>query len=110
MNTPHRYQYGSLTRRKRIRTEDVWQVRYYETTPQGRRLRRSKIIGLLSEYPTQADVLRILERFRLRLNLQTRFSLPVHSMLLRMITSRRNCHCYAMEPSKRISPACIAGY
>jgi hypothetical protein len=24
MNTPHRYQYGSLTRRKRIRTEDVF--------------------------------------------------------------------------------------
>ncbi len=30
MNT-QRYQYGSLTRRKRIRTEDVWQFRYYET-------------------------------------------------------------------------------
>jgi integrase len=77
MNTPHRYQYGSLTRRKRIRTEDVWQFRYYETTPEGRRCRRSKIIGVLSEYPTQADALRILQRFRLRLNLQNRFGLPV---------------------------------
>jgi hypothetical protein len=35
MNTPRRYQYGSLTRRKRIRTEDVWQFRYYETSPPG---------------------------------------------------------------------------
>jgi len=77
MNTPHRYQYGSLTRRKRIRTEDVWQFRYYETTPEGRRRRSSKIVGVLSEYPTQADALRILERFRLRLNLQNRFGLPV---------------------------------
>jgi integrase len=48
MNTPRRYQYGSLTRRKRIRTEDVWQFRYYETNPEGRRRRRSKIIGALS--------------------------------------------------------------
>jgi integrase len=77
MNTPHRYQYGSLTRRKRIRTEDVWQFRYYETTPEGRRRRRSKIIGALSEFPTQEDALRILQRFRLRLNLQNRFGLPV---------------------------------
>jgi len=36
MNT-QRYQYGSLTRRKRIRTEDVWQFRYYETSPEGQR-------------------------------------------------------------------------
>ena len=57
MNTSHRYQYGSLPRRKRIRTEDVWQFRYYETT--------------------QRDALRILERFRLRLNLQSRLGLPV---------------------------------
>jgi integrase len=52
MNTPRRYQYGSLTRRKRIRTEDVWQFRYYETTPEGQRRWRSKIIGILSQYPT----------------------------------------------------------
>ena len=77
MNTRHRYQYGSLTRRKRIRTEDVWQFRYYETTPEGWRCRRSRIIGTLSQYPTRADALRILERFRLRLNLQHRFDRPV---------------------------------
>ena len=77
MNTPHRYQYGSLTRRKRIRTEDVWQFRYYETNPEGRRRRRSKIIGALSEFPTQEDALRILQRFRLRLNLQNRLGLPM---------------------------------
>src|SRR5450432_681278 len=31
-------------------------------------------------------------------------------MLLWMTTSRKNCRSYATEPSKRISPACIAGY
>ena len=76
MNT-QRYQYGSLMRRKRIRTEDVWQFRYYETSPEGQRRRRSKIIGMLSQYPTPTDPLRILERFRLRLNLQSRLGLPV---------------------------------
>ena len=45
MNTRHKYQYGSLARRKRIRTEDVWEYRHYETTPEGQRCRRSKIIG-----------------------------------------------------------------
>jgi integrase len=77
MNTSHRYQYGSLTRRKRIRTEDVWQFRYYETSPEGQRRRKSKIIGMLSQYPTPTDAFRILERFRLRLNLQNRTDLPV---------------------------------
>jgi len=77
MNTRHRYQYGCLTRRKRIRAEDVWQFRYYETTEEGRRCRRSKIIGTLSQYPTRADAIRLLERFRLRLNQDHRFGRPV---------------------------------
>jgi integrase len=77
MNTRQRCQYGNLTRRKRIRTEDVWQFRYYETTPEGRRRRRAKIIGVVSEYPTKADALRIVEQFRLRLNLQSRLGLPI---------------------------------
>ena len=76
MKTRHRYQYGSLTR-KRIRTEDVWEYRYYETTPEGLRCRRSKIIGTLSQYPTRGNVLRRLEPFWLRLNLQHRFGRPV---------------------------------
>ena len=77
MKTRHRYQYGSLTRRERIRTEDVWEYRYYETTPEGQRRRRTKIIGTLGQYPTRGDALRRLERFRLRLNLQRRFGRPV---------------------------------
>ena len=77
MNTRHKYQYGSLTRRQRIRTEDVWEYRYYETTPQGQRCRRSKIIRTLGQYPTREDALLRLDRFRERLNLQHRFGRPV---------------------------------
>ena len=35
-----RYQYGCLTK-KSNRFEDVWQFRFYETTPEGHRYRRS---------------------------------------------------------------------
>ena len=77
MSTRARYQFGCLTRRKRIRTEDIWQFRFYETTAGGRRCRRSRMIGTLVQYPTRADALRIVERFRLRLNLKHRFARPI---------------------------------
>ena len=34
-----------------MRTDDVWEHRYYETTPEGQCCRRSKIIGTLGQYP-----------------------------------------------------------
>lgn len=52
------------------------EFRYYETTQEGRRCRRSKFIGTLAQYPTRADALPVVERFRLRLNLQQRFGRP----------------------------------
>src|ERR1700737_1125897 len=64
MTTRARYQFGCLTRKKRIRSEDVWQFRFYETTVEGRRCRRSRMIGTLAQYPTKADAFRIIERFR----------------------------------------------
>ena len=51
MSTRARYQFGCLTRRKRIRTADVWQFRFYETTAEGRRCRRSRMIGTLAPIP-----------------------------------------------------------
>src|SRR5258708_35592970 len=77
MSTRARYQFGCLTRRKRIRTEDIWQFRFYETTAGGRRCRRSRMNGTLVAYPTRADAPRIVERFRLGLNLENRFARPV---------------------------------
>jgi hypothetical protein len=34
-----RFQYGSLRLRKRERGSDVWEFRYYETNPEGKRVR-----------------------------------------------------------------------
>ena len=55
----------------------MWEFRHYETTREGKRCRRSKIIGTLCQYPTPAEALRIVERFRLRLNFKHRFGRPV---------------------------------
>jgi integrase len=71
-----RYQYGSLTKKNNRLSEDVWQYRFYETTPEGRRYRRSTTIGTLAQYPTKTDALRIIEPLRLRLNLHHRFGRP----------------------------------
>lgn len=76
MSSRQRYQYGCLTKVRRIRTEDVWQFRFYETTQNGRRKRHARTVGTLAQYPTKRDALRVIEPFRLRLNLQHRFGRP----------------------------------
>jgi integrase len=73
----HRYQYGSLTKKSNRLSEDVWQFRFYETTPEGHRYRRSTTIGTVAQYPTKTHALRIIEPLRLRLNLPHRFGRPV---------------------------------
>jgi integrase len=72
-----RYQYGSLTKKNNRLSEDVWQFRFYETTHEGRRYRRSTTIGTVAQYPTKMDALRIIEPLRLRLNLHHRFGRPI---------------------------------
>jgi integrase len=64
-----RYQFGSLTRRKRGRSEDVWEYRYYETQPDGSKQRRALRLGSLSQYPTRTAALGAVEALRLRLNI-----------------------------------------
>ena len=76
MSSRQRYQYGCLTRMRRIRTEDVWQFRFYETTQTGQRKRRARTVGTVAQYPTKRDALRVIEPFRLRLNLHHRFGRP----------------------------------
>ncbi len=76
MSLGQRYQYGCLTRMRRVRNEDIWQFRYYETAEKGQRQRRARTIGTVAQYPTRADALRMIEPFRLRLNLQHRFARP----------------------------------
>ena len=77
MSTRARYQFGCLTRRRRVRGGDVWQFRFTETTVEDRRCRRSRLIGTLAQYPTRADILRVVERLRMRINLKHRFAMPV---------------------------------
>jgi integrase len=76
MNLRRRYQYGCLTRMKRTRGEDSWQFRFYETSKEGQRQRRARMIGTIAEYPTRADALRAIEPFRHRLNMKHRFARP----------------------------------
>ena len=59
-----RYQYGSLTKKSNRRSEDVWQYRFYETAPDGRRFRRSTSVGTVAQYPTRTDALRVIEPLR----------------------------------------------
>jgi len=72
-----RYQYGSLTKKNNTHGDDVWQFRFYETTPEGHRYRRSTSVGTVAQYPTKTDALRVIEPLRLRLNLHHRFGRPV---------------------------------
>lgn len=57
----HRYQNGSLTKRSNRFSEDVWQFRFYETTLEGSRSRKSISVGTLAQFPTKSDALRVIE-------------------------------------------------
>lgn len=72
-----RYQYGCLTRKHHTVSEDVWQFRFYETLPDGRRARRARVVGTVKQYPTRTDALRAIEPFRVWLNLGHRYGRPI---------------------------------
>jgi hypothetical protein len=72
-----RYQFGCLTKKSNRLSEDVWQFRFYETTPEGQRNRRSTSVGTVAQYPTKTDALRLIEPLRMRLNMHHRFGRPV---------------------------------
>ena len=63
-----RYQYGSLRLRKRERSTDVWEFRYYETSPVGKRIRQSAILGDQALYRTEADARKATHALLMRLN------------------------------------------
>ena len=44
-------QQGSLTTKSRLKGPDVWQFRWSEKTPNGRRVYRKRVIGTLEKYP-----------------------------------------------------------
>jgi len=63
-----RFQYGSLRLRKRERGPDVWEFRYYETNPEGKRMRRSVILADRNLYRTEAEARKATQAMLMQLN------------------------------------------
>jgi len=63
-----RFQYGSLRLRQRERGPGVWEFRYYETNPDGHRIRQSVILGDQALYKTEADARKATQALLMRLN------------------------------------------
>ena len=91
-------------------SEDVWQFRFYETTPEGRRYRRSTSVGTVTQYPTKTDALRIIEPLRLRFNLHHRFGRPVSvdALVGRYVST--NCRNGDTQHSNLIRQRLTAGF
>ena len=65
------YQFGNLTRKKRAKGPDTWEFRFYESTEQGQRRRKSCIVGNVAQYPTKAQAQKAVEALLLKLNSET---------------------------------------
>ena len=63
-----RYQDGNIVRVKRSRVPDYWALRWWETDSRGKRIRRNTIIGLVTEYPTEASARKAAESLRMTIN------------------------------------------
>jgi len=102
------YQEGSIVRTARAKGPDQWVYRWRETQPDGTVLRRSKIIGDLTHYPTKADAKRLVENFRSELNAAT----PVEKIDCMTVTEAWG-HFQANElrdPDSDRSPTTIQSY
>jgi len=65
------YQFGSLTRKKRARGPDAWEFRYYESTAQGMRNRKTATVGTVEQFKTKALAKKAVEALLLKLNSET---------------------------------------
>ncbi len=66
-----RYQFGSLTRKKRAKGSDAWEFRYYESTEKGARIRRTATVGTVDKYKNKALAQKAVEALLLKLNSET---------------------------------------
>ena len=66
-----RYQFGSLTRKKRAKGSDAWEFRYYESTETGSRIRKTATVGTLAKYKNKALAQKAVEALLLKLNSET---------------------------------------
>ena len=86
-----RYQFGSLTRKKRAKGSDAWEFRYYESTENGIRQRRTATVGSVEKYGTKALAQRAVEALLLKFNSET----PQQSMAV--VTFGAICDRYLEE-------------
>ena len=63
-----RYQFGSLSLKKRAKGADVWEFRYYEDAAEGARVRKACFIGTTDQYKTESQARRAVEAHLLKLN------------------------------------------
>jgi len=63
-----RYQRGSLTTEVRAKGPDVWVYRWRESTGEGRKVQRKRIIGTKKQYPTESSAWRAVDALRLDIN------------------------------------------
>ena len=66
-----RYQFGSLTLRKRAKGSDAWEFRYYESAESGPRLRKTCTVGSVEKYKTKSAAHKAVEALLLTLNSET---------------------------------------
>lgn len=86
-----RYQFGSLTRKKRAKGSDAWEFRYYESTENGTRQRKTATVGSVEKCGTKALAQRAVDAFLLKLNSET----PQQSMAV--VTFGAICDRYLEE-------------
>jgi integrase len=65
------YQFGSLTRKKRAKGSYAWEFRYYESTENGTRERKTCTVGTVEKYKTKALAQKAVEALLLKLNSET---------------------------------------
>jgi integrase len=68
LNPRARYQFGSLTLKKRAKSADIWEFRYYEDVAGGARVRKASFIGTTDQYTTEAQARKAVEAHLLKLN------------------------------------------
>lgn len=63
-----RYQQGMLSRVKRKHGPDCWAFRWWDIDASGARVRRTKTLGTVKEYPTETSAMKAVEALRITIN------------------------------------------
>lgn len=66
-----RFQQGTLRLEERTNGNRVWEYRWYETQPDGKRRRRSAMIGTVHEFPTESSAQKAVAALRANVNAET---------------------------------------